>query len=487
MIINKIIRIKLKECIFATLALFTTEVFAQHAEDLSDSKQKVQNVLFIAIEDFNPEHIGCYGGQAITPNIDQLASEGVIFRNAFVDVAVCNPSRTALLTGLRPPTSGVFGNADDWKELALPKIDGPLPQHFKNNGYETVKAGKIFHHQMGHPDSWSKELPERIKGRRMLSAWQDSIENEMNRVYGDVGSGFFNKSLQWGPVECKPEEFRDGHSTANVINYLSGEHEKPFFLAVGFHATHLKFGAPRQFFELYDVKDIQLPDNPPNDLADIPTNMSKNSLHSVIDSLQWRDIKRAQFACMSYLDWCIGEILSALKTYDLDNNTAIVLWTDHGFMLGEHFQWSKGGKPYSENNEVACIWRVPGVTPKNVVSTSIVETIDFFPTMFDLCNISIPPHVQGESYLNLLKNPTLPGKKAAFTWAGRNRVSIQTERFRLNVNRDLNPASFELYDHKYDPDEYINVSCNPQYEETIQTLISYYLDHKEKYGLFENE
>lgn len=451
-------------------------------------EQGKPNVLFIAIEDFNPEHIGCYGGQAVTPNIDQLAGEGVIFKNAFCDVPVCNPSRTALLTGLRPPVSGVFGNAVDWREKTLPIVKTTLPQHFKNNGYEAVKIGKIFHYQMPHHESWSRELPEQVEGRKFLSAWHEDVIPLLKEVKNDPGNGWFNENLQWGPVDCQPEEFRDGHYVTSVSNYLEEDHTQPFFLAVGFHAPHVKFGAPKKFFDMYDVNDIILPDNPPNDLDDVPSGISKNSLHDVIDSSLWREIKRSQLACMSYVDWCIGGIMDALRENNLDENTIIVIWTDHGFGLGEHYQWSKGGnKLFSEINQVGYIWKVPGITPDGAVSNSVVETIDMFPTLFDLCNIEVPSYVQGESFAEILKDPCKPGKQAAFTWGTRKRVSVQTERYRLNMDRDLDPASFELYDHKYDPDEFINVSCNPQYKETIKTLISFYSDYCKKYSLFESD
>ena len=444
------------------------------------------NIIFIAIEDFNPEHLGCYGGKALTPNIDKVASEGVLFKNAFVDVAVCNPSRTALLTGLRPPASGVYGNSDDWQKLVLPKIGFTLPQHFMNNGYETVKIGKIFHFQMEHPDSWNRELSRLNEEGNILSAWHEDVIPLLDKVEGDTDKGWFNQNLQWGPVDCGPEEFRDGSYIAGVKNYLAEKHEKPFFLGVGFHSPHVKFAVPKEFFDLYNIDDILLPDNPPNDLADVPVDLGKNSLHSIIDSSTWREIKRAQFACISYVDWCIGKVMEAVEQNKLDRNTIIVIWTDHGFGLGEHFQWSKGGhRLFSEINQVACIWKVPGITPKGKVSNSVVETIDIFPTLFDLCNIEIPSHVQGESYSAVLKDPSVSIKNAAFTWGSKQRVSVQTDRFRLNLNRDLDPAYFELYDHKYDPDEYINVSCNPQYQETIQTLISYYADHVKQYELFE--
>ncbi|MFC1761119.1 sulfatase [Planctomycetota bacterium] len=440
------------------------------------------NVLFIAIEDFSPKHFGCYGGRAITPNIDALAQEGVIFKNAFCASPVCNPSRTSLLTGLRPQTSGVYGNADNWQKLALPKILKTLPQHFKDNGYEALKVGKLYHYQMEHPESWSRELPSRIEGRPYLSAWDPAVVPKLKTLDGVEGDDWFSQNLHWGPVDCEPNAFRDGHYATSVANYLREEHDKPFFLAVGFHAPHIKFGAPKAFFNLYDVNAIEIPDNPSHDLADIPLIDSNNIIHRVLDAATWRDIKRAQFACISYVDWCFGHIREILKETNLEKDTAVVVWTDHGFLLGEHFQWSKGGnKLFEEGNNVGLIWRVPGLPPAGRVSQSVVETIDIFPTLFDLCGISIPKHVEGKSFVPLLKNPSLSWKQAAFTWGTSNRISIQTERFRFNTNIDLNPNFFELYDHQIDPNEYINVSGNPQYAETIETLIAHYQAHIKTY------
>lgn len=465
------------------LLVLLTMMLCTQASGMTKPGEKTPNIVFIAIEDFNPEHLGCYGGQALTPNIDRLAAEGMLFRNAFVDVAVCNPSRTALLTGLRPQTSGVYGNDDDWRQKALPKIEATMPQHFKNNGYETVKIGKMFHLNMEHPDSWSEELPERIEGRKALSAWHPEVVPLLNAVEGDKGKGWFNQNLHWGPVDCLPGEFRDGHYVTSVENYLAETHDQPFFLGVGFHAPHVKFAAPKQFFDLYNLDEIDLPNNPPNDLLDVPSGIDKNSLHDIIDSLTWRDIKRAQFACISYVDWCIGKILDAVEKNNLDENTIVVIWTDHGFGLGEHFQWSKGGnKLFGEITQVGCIWKVPGMTPEGSVSKSVVETIDFFPTWFELCNIEIPATVQGESFVEILKDPSARVKKAAFTWGTRNRLSVQTERYRLNLDRDLDPSSFELYDHAYDPGEFINVSCNPQYRKVLDQLVSCFAEYKKETG-----
>ena len=281
-----------------------------------------QNIVFIAIEDFSPKHIGCYGGKAITPNIDALANEGVIFKNAFCQAPVCNPSRTSLLTGLRPPSSGVFGNSHEWKKMALPKIPATMPQHFKNNGYEAVKVGKLFHYQMEHPESWSRELKTPVEGRKILGSYSADVIPLLNELDPVEGGGYFASDLQWGPIDCEPGVFRDGHYVTVASDYLSEDHEKPFFLAIGFHAPHVKFAAPKQFFDLYDVNEIEIPDNPSNDLEDIPTINEKNIIHNVLDSSQWREIKMAQFACISCVDWCIGQVVQAIKENDLDKNTA---------------------------------------------------------------------------------------------------------------------------------------------------------------------
>ncbi len=480
----KIKRILVLQFIKISLLTFILLIPLNAAENKTPSKP---NIVFIAIEDFSPKHFGSYGGRAKTPNIDAFAKDGVIFKNAFCASPVCNPSRTSLLTGLRPPSSGVFGNEDNWQEMVLPKISATMPQHFKNNGYEAVKVGKLFHYQMEHPESWSRKLPSSIEGRKLLSAWDEEIIQASKKLDPVEGSGWFGNNLHWGPVDCEPGEFRDGHNTTIASNYLSEDHKKPFFLAIGFHAPHVKFAAPKQFFDMYDVNEIVIPDNPPNDLEDMPLIDNKNVIHSVMDSSQWRDIKRAQFACISYVDWCIGKLMQAIKDNDLEKNTVVVIWTDHGFLLGEHFQWSKGGnKLFAEGNDVGFIWKVPGLTPEGIVSEGVLETIDTFPTFFELCDIPIPDYVEGKSYVPLLKDPSIHWKKAAFTWGTPTRISVQTERFRFNTDIDLDPNFFELYDHKYDPNEYINVSCNPQYATIIDSLISYFNDHTKKYSLRKN-
>jgi uncharacterized sulfatase len=225
--------------------------------------------------------------------------------------------------------------------------------------------------------------------------------------------------LQWGPVDCSPWDFRDGQTTLALQEFLGESPKDPFFMAVGFHAPHIKFAAPKEFFDLYDVDSIELPKTVENDWEDMPKFHGKNSVHSVMDDAQWRWIIRAQFACISYVDWCVGEVMESLRESGLDKNTIVVLWTDHGYLLGEHFEWSKGGfKLFQETTKAAYIWKVPGMTPEGVYSDAILETIDTFPTLFELCGIPIPGQVDGFSFVEVLKDPSKRGKEAAFTWGG---------------------------------------------------------------------
>jgi arylsulfatase A-like enzyme len=438
------------------------------------------NVLFIAIEDFNPAHIGAYGGKAITPNIDKLAQQSLVFDKAYVQFPVCGPSRAALLSGLRPPTTGVFSNADDWREIILPKYPTSMPAHFKNNGYEAVKVGKLFHWRQEHPESWSRELKTPVDGARMLSSYSDEVVAVLESLDPIEGQeSYFITDLQWGPVDCGPWDFRDGQSVRALQSFLKELREKPFFAAVGFHAPHIKFAAPQQFFDLYDVDAIELPETVEGDWEDMPKIHGKNPVHSVMSDHQWRSIIRAQFACMSYVDWCVGQVMEALASNGLDEDTIVVLWTDHGYLLGEHFEWSKGDqKLFEETTKTAYMWKVPGMTPQEGARTSaIVESIDTFPTLFELCGIPIPEYIDGTSFVPVLRDPTRSWKEAAFTWGSDSRLSIQTARYRFNTDVDLDPASYELYDHESDPKEFVNVSADPNYASVIKRMQGIFRDY----------
>ncbi len=416
------------------------------------------NVVFIAVEDFSPQRLHCYGGPVHSPNMDRLASQGVLFELAYCMSPVCNASRTSLLTGLRPDTTRVFSNGHDWRKM-LPDVT-PMPVHFRRHGYDTVRIGKIYHGLYKHDASWTRQLPE-LHDPRAARPRKKAV-GPKNPV------GPQRVPLVWGPTGNPPEKDRDGQIAEQAVRFLKEKHPRPFFFAIGFHSPHLPFRAPDQFFDLYDVEKIRLPQNPPDDLADTPIRKPSNDQLSLTEP-EWREAVRAHYACISYVDWCVGKILDALDQTGLADKTIVVLWSDHGFMLGEHFLWRKV-RLYEESARVAFIWRVPGVTPAGARCSRPVETIDTFPTLFDLCGLPQPERVEGISMKSLLQNPDRPWKKGAITWRAGNgtQVAIQTERYRLN--KQLTDGFLELYDHRVDPHEFTNRARDPKYADVVQRL-----------------
>jgi uncharacterized sulfatase len=418
------------------------------------------NVVFIAIEDFSPQRLGCYGGPVHSPNIDRLAGEGVLFEKAYAMVPVCNASRTALLTGLRPDTTRVFGNGQDWREM----LSGvtTMPMHFRRQGYDTIRLGKMYHGLWEHDASWTliiKELHD-----------QGAARPKRPRIKPKAPATGGGSPLEWGPTGNEPEDDRDGQMAEQAARFLRQRHERPFFLGIGFHSPHLTFRAPDRFHAMYDPKKIELPNNPKDDLADTPIK-SKSRDQLRLTTEEHREITAAHYATISYVDWCVGKVLDAIRQSGREEDTIVVLWSDHGFMLGEHFLWRKGSL-YEHSARVAFIWKVPGLTAKGARCSRPVETIDTFPTLFDLCNLPQPEGVEGISMRRLLENPGRGWKKGAITFrAGQGaQVAIQTERYRLN--KQLDNGFLELYDHRADPGEFTNRASDPRYKEVVDELTS---------------
>jgi len=414
------------------------------------------NVVFIAIEDFSPQRLGCYGGPVKSPNMDRLAGEGVLFERAYAMSPVCNASRTSLFTGLRSDTTGVFGNSHDWRKM-LPGIT-TMPMHFQKHGYDTIRIGKMYHGKWEHDESWTQILPQ-LYDREAAKAKRPAMAPKKTSK-GD--------NMRWGPTGNDPHKDRDGQIADQVSRFLEKKHDEPFFLGVGFHSPHLAFRAPDRFHDLYPPEEVELPQNRRNDLDDTPLRGPSND-YKRLTTDEWREIVSSHYATISYADWCVGRVLDALRRTDREKDTIVIVWSDHGFMLGEHYLWRKVNL-YEESARVAFIWRVPGVTPDGARCSRPVETIDMFPTLFDLCNIPQPDGVEGISMTNLLKDPSISWKKGAITWkSGKGElVAIQTERYRLN--KRISDGFLELYDHHTDPGEFTNVAKAPEYRDVVTEL-----------------
>jgi len=399
------------------------------------------NILFIAVDDLRPE-LSCYGRKLVrSPNIDRLAREGMRFNRAYCQIAICNPSRTSLMTGLRPDSVSVVDNVTYFRDT-VPEVV-TLPQHFRNQGYETTYIGKIYHGTMRDEDkSWSRKAvypksgyPRDIGGYQ-LPENQDLVKRrreEVKKKYGKVIPG----GMACGPAtECTdvPDNaYQDGRTTDAAVATLrrlkdastpgTGKSDKPFFLAVGFHKPHLPFVAPKKYWDLYNPKEIDLANNPfaPKDAPSvgihssfelrvrygipksgpIPDDMARNLIHGYM-------------ACASYVDAQVGRIIDELERLGLRENTIIMLWGDHGWHLGEHALWGK-----ATNFEVATrsplIVSSPGMGTAGKSSNAHVELLDMYPTLCELAGLPVPKHVEGTSLVPLLRNPNRPWKSAAFS------------------------------------------------------------------------
>ena len=432
------------------------------------------NVLFIAIEDIAPL-MGCYGHPVVrTPNIDALAKRGVLFNRAYCQVAVCNPSRACVSTGLRPQTTGIFNNSLDWRQR-IPEGMLALPEFFRDKGYETVICGKIHHSQRYFKDAidQAQQREDRMWHRKLRAPSKryarPAVAPKAPRPAWLKPDDYTARSLKWGPTGLSDAEQRDGAIAKAVATELKAKHDKPLYMAVGFHAPHYELRAPDKYIEMYPPDEITLPKNPENDLADVP---HEYSMFNTTDD-RWlsedekREVIAAYYACISYVDTCVGILMDALKQTSQEDNTIVCLWGDHGMHLGEHFLWRKYTL-FENAARVPFIIAAPGTAKAGAVCNRPVELIDIYPTLADLCGLGVPEGLEAISMKLLLIDPERPWKKAAFTSQGPKRHSLRTQRYRYTEWDS--PANAELYDHENDPGEFTNLARDPKYSATAAEL-----------------
>lgn len=430
------------------------------------------NVLLIIADDLRPE-LGVYGNKTVlTPNLDKLGNTGLVFSAAFCQISWCSPSRTSLLTGLRPDQTRVYDLKTHFRSH-LPAIQ-TLPQYFKNNGYFTAGFGKVYHNEPELQDSlsWSQQC------------W---FPPSKDPIYEYVDSLNIGITLQRGKPFAFPTEsadvpddaYPDGKITKEVIRTLRETKDRPFFLAAGFYKPHLPYNAPSRYFELYDPHDLMLPPAlfpkgaPPFALRE----KSEEANYIGVGSRPYSDsLKRAlmhgYYACTSYVDAQIGQILQELQTLGLDKNTIVVFWGDHGYKLGEYGHWSKHSN-FEVDTRVPLLIRFPGNKPKT--RNEIVETLDLYPTLCALAGLPVPDGLAGE-VLSDRRNMSSKQRRFAISQIRRDTMmgyTIRTDNFRytqwLGVKSQKTVAE-ELYDHGKDQGETVNVSATPAYERDKQHL-----------------
>jgi len=431
---------------------------------VSSLPAKPVNVLFIAIDDLAND---C----THTPHIDRLAASGVRFNHAYNQIPLCNPSRASVLTGRRPDATQVYDLDRHFRE-ALPDAV-TLPQLFRQNGWFTARVGKIYHYDVpngigtdGLDDKPSWQLVVNPKGR-------DVTDEKL--ITNPTPQKPVSAALSWLAAEGSDEEQTDGMIATEAVRLLEKHREEPFFLGVGFFRPHTPFVAPKKYFDLHPLDSIRLPEAPADDRNDIPVAAfaHNNPIPNYgLDELTCRKALQAYRASVSFVDAQIGRVLDALDKLQLAENTIVVLWSDHGYHLGEHLGIWQKRTLFEESARAPLIIRAPGSGGNGRSCHRIVEFIDIYPTLADLASLNAPP-LDGKSLRPLLDDPAKTWDHHAITQILRpadDRLpaqvmgrSIRTERWRYTEwNEGAN--GLELYDHQNDPHELKNLARMPSAE-----------------------
>jgi arylsulfatase A-like enzyme len=428
--------------------------FLSGAEKSESTFSARPNVLFIAVDDLN-HWVGYLGRnpQTKTPNIDRLAARGVWFTRSYCAAPVCNPSRAALMSGLRPFTTGVYENNNDWRTV-IPE-DLPLTTTFRKAGYYVCGAGKIYHEAWKRRSEWDAYLAD--EGRDLQPT-------------GDTGVG----GIRFAPLDCRDEDLREWRIVNYGIQQLQKKHETPFFVAVGLHKPHMPWNVPRKYYDMHPLDSITLPPYREDDLNDLPAagvRMAhpETDHKQILESGRWKDAIQGYLAAISYSDAMIGRLLDAFDKSAYATNTIICFWCDHGWHLGEKHHWRKFAL-WEEATRSPLIWVVPGLTKPNARCDRTVDFMTIYPTLTDLCGIPTPKHVEGQSIRALLADPKAAWDKPAITTYKFQNHAVRTEDWRYIRYAD---GGEELYDEKQDLYEWVNLLAHNAGAEQKEVLATW--------------
>jgi choline-sulfatase len=433
------------------------------------------NILFLSVDDMN-DWVGCLGGYpgVRTPNIDRLASRGVLFSNAHCASPLCNPSRTALFTGMRPDTTGVYNN-EPWWRPALPNAV-TLPMYLRKHGYHVAGAGKVFHHVAGFnpPDQWDEfqlqEFDDPWYRRAEWYPWVKKIPNPPGHPFNGLKN--FPGEFDWGILDRPESAYGDQKAIQFGIDFLKRDQKKPFFLAIGLWHPHIPMFAPKKYFDLYP--DPRVPEVPENDLDDVPPIGQKfaafrRAEHKrIVAEGKWRDAVRAYLACITFADAMVGHLISELERSAHASNTILVFWSDNGWHLGEKQHWHKSTL-WERSTHVPLIVAGPGVQ-NGTARTQPVSLLDLYPTVLEMCGLPSRKELEGESLLPLLKDPKARHRPAVSTFEPGNHM-VRAGRWRYIRYSD---GTEELYDRVADPNEWKNVAPDPRHAALKASLAKYF-------------
>jgi len=490
--------------IFSTAYIWSEES-GQSAPSFASQRP---NVLFIAVDDMN-DWVGCLKGhpQVKTPNIDRLAERGVLFTRAYCSAPVCGPSRASLFSGRQPFNTGLFTNSDHIRKLRPDLVT--IPQYFKRNGYKTMGAGKLIHgggkaypemfeeHGPGF-NKWSpftrKEVQFTDEDLAMaMAAGKEFPTNLIDRGPGKLKAVLpFNgmpsdrhpwtkepESFDWGPVDVPEEDMSDSKIADWAIEKLGEKHDKPFFLGVGFYRPHQPLFVPRKYYDMYPLDKVVIPEVLTDDLDDLSevgqdfgrVPLTSGAHSTVLKYGQWKNAVASYLACISCVDNMIGRVLDALDSSSYADNTVIVLWSDHGWHLGEKEHWGKF-TGWERSTHVPLIFAParnasPAGFKAGARSDQMVSLIDIYPTLLDLTGLPKKEDLDGESLAPMFSDPNHTRTGPVVTTFGRGNHTLRTPRWRYIRYYD---GSEELYDQESDPHEWINLASDPEHTTVLKEL-----------------
>lgn len=421
------------------------------------------NILFIAIDDQN-DWIGCLGGhpQVQTPRIDQLAARGTVFTNAHCQSPLCNPSRTSLLTGLRPSTTGVYGLAPWFRDVDELRDLVTLPQYLRKHGYTAYSGGKIYHGRYGRKPT-DKEFDELGPPAGVGVRPPEKLVKNTPAPHPLV---------DWGVFPHNDEDKGDWEVASWAVDTLEGEIEEPFFLAAGFFLPHVPCYATQKWFDLYPEETLLLPPVNEHDRDDTPRfswylhwKLPEPRFKFLQEADQWANLVRSYMASTSFVDSQIGRVLDALERSGKADNTVIVLWSDHGWHLGEKLITGKNTL-WDDGTRVPLIFAGPGVSSGGRCHQP-AELLDIYPTLIDLCGLPEKPELEGHSLVPQLERANADRPWPAITTHNHDNHGIRTARWRFIQYAD---GSEELYDMQADPNEWNNLATNSAYSDVLAEL-----------------
>ncbi len=479
---------------------------------LPDTPQRRPNVLFLAVDDLRPE-MGCYGVEhAVTPHLDRLAATGVLFERAYCQQAVCNPSRASVMTSLRPETLGVLDLKTDFRTTRPDAVT--VAEHFGSHGYRTWAIGKIFHNIFPDERSWTDpktfldgypfdpdavyRAPENVAALEQRK--EKILANGTEARFIDRFGQWYLKHTATEAPDVEDSAYYDGAQTDCAIDKLEefAAGDQPFFAAVGFYRPHLPFNAPKRYWDLYDRDAIPLPD-PAGPVEGAPP-MAINNMRELrgyadfrgrpqphegpLSEAEIRLLRHGYLASVSYIDAQVGRLLDTLDRLGIAEDTIVVLWSDHGWKIGEHQSFGKMTN-YEIDTRVPLLVRAPGQQADGARVEGLVELMDLYPTLSELCGLPVPEAIEGRSFARVLRRPREPFRDAAYSVFLREGIwvapdgfeyfgrTIRTDRYRYVEwmrRGETEVVARELYDHETDPRETRNVVEQPEHRELLEAL-----------------